>query len=75
MPAKLSNAGLNLGSVLTRVTVHPACLHFVNATPIDWCSKKQSTLETATQSLEFVAARTCAEQVMDLRIALWCLGV
>ena len=33
-----------------------ACLHFVNATPIDWYSKKQSTVETATYSSDFFAA-------------------
>lgn len=52
-----------------------ACLHFVNATPIDWYSKKQSTVETATYSSEFVAARTCVEQIIDLRTTLRYLGV
>ena len=50
-------------------------LHFVNATPIDWFSKRQSTVETATYGSEFVAARTCVEQVMDLRSTLRYLGV
>ena len=31
-------------------------LHFINATPIDWFSKRQSTVETATYGSEFVAA-------------------
>ena len=31
-------------------------LHFVNQTPIDWYSKKQATVETATYGSEFVAA-------------------
>ena len=52
-----------------------ACLHFVNATPIDWYSKKQSTVETATYSSEFVAGRTCVEQIIDLRTTLRYLGV
>ena len=52
-----------------------ACLHFTNAAPMDWHLKKQSTVETATHSSEFVAARTCVEQTIDLRIALRCLGV
>ena len=52
-----------------------ACLHFANATPIDWYSKKQSTVETATYSSEFVAARTCVEQIIDLRNTLRYLGV
>ena len=32
-----------------------ACLHFANGTPIDWCSKKQATVETATHRSELVA--------------------
>ena len=43
-----------------------AALHFVNKTPIEWFSKKQSTVETATYGSEFVAARTCVEQIIDL---------
>ena len=31
-------------------------LHFLNKTPIDWYSKKQSTVETATYGSEYVAA-------------------
>ena len=50
-------------------------LHFLNQTPIDWYAKKQSTVETATYGSEFVAARTCIEQVMDLRTTLRYLGV
>ena len=52
-----------------------ACLHFMNATPIDWYTKKQATVEMATYGLEFVAARTCVEQIMDLRNTLRYLGV
>ena len=52
-----------------------ACLHFVNGTPIDWYTKKQATVETATYGSEFVAARTCVEQIMDLRNTLRYLGV
>ena len=52
-----------------------ACLHFVNATPIDWYSKKQATVETATYGSEFVAAHTCVEQIIDLRTTLQYLGV
>ena len=49
-----------------------ACLHFINSTPIDWFSKKQSMVETVTYSSEFVATRTC---VVDLYTTLGCLGV
>ena len=34
-------------------------LHMLNATPIDWYSKKQATVETATYGSKFVAARVC----------------
>ena len=32
-------------------------LHLINGTPIDWYSKQQGTIETATYRAEFVAAR------------------
>jgi len=49
-------------------------LHQLNKTPIDWYSKLQSTVETATFGSEYIAARTCTEQVIDLRLTLRCLG-
>jgi hypothetical protein len=51
------------------------CIHFINQTPIDSYSKKQATVETATYGSEFVAARTCTEQIIELRILLRYLGV
>ena len=50
-------------------------LHLLNRTPIDWYSKLQSTVETATFGSEYVAARTCVEQILDLRLTLRYLGV
>ena len=50
-------------------------LHLINGMPIDWYSKKQATVETATYGSEFVAARTCVEQIIDLRNTLRYLGV
>ena len=41
-------------------------LHFFNKTLIDWFSKLQSTVETATFGSEYVAARTCTEQIIDI---------
>ena len=35
-----------------------AVLHFNNTTPIDWYSKRQTIVETATYGSELVAART-----------------
>ena len=50
------------------------CIHFVNKTPVDWYSKKQATVETATYGSEFVAAKTATEQIMDIRQTLRYLG-
>ena len=49
-------------------------LHLFNQTPIDWFSKLQSTVEMATFGSEYVAARTCVEQIIDLRLTLCYLG-
>jgi hypothetical protein len=50
-------------------------LHLVNKTPIDWFPKNQATVETATYGSEFIAARTCVEQIIELRTTLHYLGV
>jgi len=47
----------------------------LNQFPIDWFSKKQNTVETATYGSEFVAARTATDQIVDLRNSLRYLGV
>jgi hypothetical protein len=43
-----------------------AILHFLNQTPMDWYSKKQATVETATFNSEFIAARTTINQIIHL---------
>ena len=50
-------------------------LHFFNQTPIEWYSKKQETVETATYGSEFAAARTAIQQIAGLRQMLQYLGV
>jgi hypothetical protein len=50
-------------------------LHFLNGTPINWFSKRQNTVETATYGSEFVAARITTNQVIDLQLTLQYLGV
>jgi hypothetical protein len=52
-----------------------AILHFLNQTPMDWYSKKQATVETATFGSEFIAASTTIDQIVDLRTTLCYLGV
>jgi hypothetical protein len=36
-------------------------LHFINKTPIDWYSRKQSTVETTTHGSEFSSAKTAIQ--------------
>ncbi len=50
-------------------------LHFMNKMPIDWYSKKWATMETATYGSKFIAACTCIDQVLDLRLTLHYLSV
>ena len=48
--------------------------HTANLTPIQWYCKKQDTSETATSGAEFLAERTCIEQVVDLQNSFRYLG-
>jgi len=50
-------------------------LHIINQTPVEWYSKRQSTVETSTYGSEFVAARIATEQVIDLRYSLRMMGI
>ena len=50
-------------------------IHLCNQTPIDWYSKRQATVETATFGSEFTAARIAVDQIIDLRTTLRYLGV
>jgi len=45
-------------------------LHLINQTVIDWYSKKQSTVETATYGSVFATARTTVEWDIDFRTTL-----
>ena len=64
----------NLNHCLATEKSLTGCLHFVNKTPVDWYSKKQATVETATYGSEFVAAKTATEQIMDIRQTMRYLG-
>lgn len=50
-------------------------LHFFNKTPIDWFSKKQGTVETATFGSENNAARAATEQITANKQTLMHMGV
>ena len=56
----------NLNHCLATGKSLTGCLHFVNKTPVDWYSKKQATVETATYGSELAAAKTATEQIMDI---------
>ena len=64
----------NLNHCLATGKSLTGCLIFVNKTPVDWYSKKQATVETATYGSEFVAAKTAREQIIDIRQTLRYLG-
>ena len=65
----------NLMHDLTTGRSATGILHTVNQTPIDWMSKRQSTVETATCGSEFNAGRSAAEQIISLRCTLRMMGV
>ena len=65
----------NLMHDLTTGRSATGILHMINQTPVDWYSKRQSTVETATYGSEFVAGRTATEQVIDIRYTLRMMGV
>ena len=50
-------------------------LHFINKCPIDWYSKKQGTVKTATFGSEANAAKTAMEQIINLHGTLCYMGV
>jgi hypothetical protein len=50
-------------------------LNLCSQTLVDWYSKRQATLETATFGSEFTAARIAADQIIAFRTTLRYLGV
>ena len=52
-----------------------AVLHVINQTIVDWFTKKQGTVETATYGSEFAAARAAIQQITGMRLTLRYLGV
>ena len=46
-----------------------------NGIPVKWYSKRQVTVKIVTYGSEFVAARTAVDQITELCITLWDLGV
>jgi hypothetical protein len=52
-----------------------AILHFLNQTLMDWYSKKQAIVKTATFGSELITVRTTINQIVNLQMTLHCLGV
>ena len=50
-------------------------IHYFNGFPVETYSKKPPTVECATYGAEFIAGRTCFEQIVELRNYLRYLGV
>jgi hypothetical protein len=50
-------------------------LHLCNGTLVEWYSRRQATVETATFGSEFTAARIHVDQIIDFRTTLGFLGV
>jgi hypothetical protein len=50
-------------------------LYLINNTPLDWYSKKQAMVETATYSSVFVVVHICVEQIIDLCSTLRYIGL
>eukprot|EP00957_Ditylum_brightwellii_P066336 5035593-Ditylum_brightwellii.AAC.1 len=68
-------ADANLGHDVISGKSVTGLLHFLNKTPIDWFSKKQGTVETATFGSENCAARAAIEQIRANKLTLLFLGV
>jgi hypothetical protein len=48
---------------------------YLNSAIIDWYSKRQDTVETATYGSEMIAARIAVEKIIEMRTSLRYLGV
>ena len=62
------------GNMVTRRS-HTGILLYCNNTPIQWFSKKQSTVESSTFGSELVAMRIARDMIVALRIKLRMMGV
>lgn len=50
-------------------------IHFIQQTPVEWYSKLQDTIETATFGSEGVCGRIATDQVIGMRATLMGMGV
>ena len=50
-------------------------ISFVGRTPVYWCAKRQSSVQTATFGAEFIALKKAVEEAVTLRYYLRSMGV
>jgi hypothetical protein len=50
-------------------------IHFLTGSPVEWYTRKQPTVETATYGLEFTMAKSAIQQIAVLQLTLQYLGV
>jgi hypothetical protein len=61
--------------MILSLVIQSLASYISNKMPLDWYSKKQAMVETATCGSKFVAACTCVNQIVDLRTTLLYLDV
>ena len=54
---------------------HTGFVIFINKAPIYWFSKRQQTVESSAFFTEFIAMRSCIEEVRGLRYKLRMFGI
>ena len=62
------------GDLITRRS-HTGIIMYCNLAPINWYSKRQTTVETSTFGSEFVALKTATEMIVSLRYKLRMFGI
>jgi hypothetical protein len=65
----------NLMHCLVTKSSMSGIIHLVNQSPVQWFSKKQNLVETATYGSEIMVARKATQQIMDLRYTLRMMGI
>mmetsp|Transcript_5466 Transcript_5466/g.8359 ORF Transcript_5466/g.8359 Transcript_5466/m.8359 type:complete len:172 (-) Transcript_5466:229-744(-) len=54
---------------------HTGFIIFVNQAPIKWYSKKQQTIESIAFSAQYIALKTCVEEIEYVRFKLRMFGI
>mmetsp|Transcript_2051 Transcript_2051/g.2905 ORF Transcript_2051/g.2905 Transcript_2051/m.2905 type:complete len:179 (-) Transcript_2051:552-1088(-) len=65
----------SFGSNKVTRRLHTGFIIFVNRAPIKWFSRKQPTIESSAFSAEYIALKTCVEEIEHIRYKLRMFGV